>query len=173
MHQSTPLHPVVGGCIEACQRCQEAARRVAEAGDGAYKIVGPHLRHCLDHVTCLLQGLEQGILDYDARERDAALETDPARFDKAMASAIDRLSALQTDDLTRPVHMKQIPATGAEPVLVSSTVERELLFVSSHAIHHLATIATIAGQHNIALPEYLSVAYSTAAYRASLAEAQS
>jgi hypothetical protein len=166
MYPSATLHPVVAGCVEACLRCHETAGRVAEAGNSAYAKIGPHLRHCLDHVTCLFLGLETGIVDYDARDRDAAVENDSLRFREAMEAAIEKLGALTEEDLSRSLRIRQIPATGAAQVVVQTTLERELLFVSSHAIHHLAIIAVVADKHGIVIPESLSVAYSTAAYRA-------
>jgi hypothetical protein len=165
-----PTHPVIVGCVEACLRCLDTAWRVAEARGDAYSEIGPHLRHCLDHITCLLSGLETGIVDYDNRKRDTALETDPVLFGQSMESAIERIASLKGDGLTRPLHVLQIPATAAERVIVHTTLERELLFISSHTIHHLATVLLIAERRGITLPESVGVAYSTAAYRASLAQ---
>ena len=40
--------------------------------------IGGHVRHCLDHVAALLDGLDGGVVDYEARERGTAAEGDPA-----------------------------------------------------------------------------------------------
>src|SRR2546426_12679960 len=40
--------------------------------------IGGHYRHCLDHFTSLLRGLDADEIDYDRRERDARLESHPA-----------------------------------------------------------------------------------------------
>jgi len=39
--------------------------------------IGGHVRHNLDHFLCLQAGLHSGIVDYDARDRDEFLETNP------------------------------------------------------------------------------------------------
>ncbi|NNC55100.1 MAG: hypothetical protein HKO07_05205, partial [Pseudomonadales bacterium] len=40
--------------------------------------LGVHVRHLLDHYDCLLQGLQRGCVNYDARERDARVESGTA-----------------------------------------------------------------------------------------------
>ena len=35
--------------------------------------IGDHLRHCLEHYTSFLGGLEAGAIDYDARPREPSL----------------------------------------------------------------------------------------------------
>jgi len=57
---------------------------------------------------CLLCGLDTGVVDYDARERNAAHETGPVRFRQAMESAIERLSALGKEELARPIRMRVV-----------------------------------------------------------------
>jgi len=39
--------------------------------------IGGHYRHCLDHFTSLLRGLDAEAVDYDHRERDARIESQP------------------------------------------------------------------------------------------------
>src|SRR5207248_1017721 len=39
--------------------------------------IGGHYRHCLDHFTSLLRGLDTDEVDYDHRERDARIESQP------------------------------------------------------------------------------------------------
>ena len=36
--------------------------------------VGAHVRHCLDHVRAVVHAAEGGVLSYDRRERDTAIE---------------------------------------------------------------------------------------------------
>ena len=159
--------PAVEGCLESCRRALELLDHFERAG-GAYAAIGPHLRHCLDHVQCFLRGLESGTVEYDARERDARLETDVACFRNAMTRAMDVLAGLDHDAMPRALQVVQVPAPAHEPMPVASTVERELLFLSGHTIHHLAIVAYIARAQGITVPEYLFIAYSTAAYHASL-----
>lgn len=172
MTDSKMHHPAVAGCVEACSRCRETARLVAAAENGAYREIGPHLRHCLDHFVCLLRGLSDRVIDYDARDRNEVVETDPAVFQEALNAIITQLRAIDSAHLSQTVLTWQTPAPGEAPISSASTLERELLFVSGHAIHHLATISVIAKAHGIAIPDSHCLAFSTAAHRASLKRAE-
>ena len=50
-------------------------RRVPAAFTSA---IGGHYRHCLDHFQCLLEGVANGEVNYDHRQRDARIENDRA-----------------------------------------------------------------------------------------------
>eukprot|EP00629_Pelagomonadales_sp_RCC1024_P018288 CAMPEP_0119281832 /NCGR_PEP_ID=MMETSP1329-20130426/25609_1 /TAXON_ID=114041 /ORGANISM="Genus nov. species nov., Strain RCC1024" /LENGTH=136 /DNA_ID=CAMNT_0007282471 /DNA_START=145 /DNA_END=552 /DNA_ORIENTATION=+ len=61
--------------------------------------VGAHLRHCLEHAQCcaaaaaaLRGGESTPVLAYDARERDVALERDPAAFLEACLACREGLA---------------------------------------------------------------------------------
>jgi hypothetical protein len=47
-------------------------------------------------------------------------------------------------------------------------LERELVFLSGHAIHHIAIMALSAAAAGVTLPAELAVAFSTEAHRESL-----
>ena len=74
----------IEGCLDACRRCLTLVGLVENVGptesQKAYAVIGPHLRHCVDHMQCLIRGVESGVVDYDAREREAVLEIDPGRM---------------------------------------------------------------------------------------------
>ena len=58
-------HPAaVQGCLEACRRCRCLVEIIGEQEASlarrAYEVIGPHLRHCLDHFVCFLRGLDSG-----------------------------------------------------------------------------------------------------------------
>jgi hypothetical protein len=128
--------------------------------------IGPHFRHCIDHYLCLLRGLDSGEVDYDARDRDERIERDPERFREVTTDVIGQLTRLNADSMQRPIRIGQLAAPESEPSYVASTLARELLFLSGHTIHHLAIVSLIARMRGIHIPERVSVAYSTAAYRA-------
>ena len=48
---------------------QEAFTAANPLGGGAS--IGAHYRHCLDHFRQLFAGLENGMIDYDARTRES------------------------------------------------------------------------------------------------------
>lgn len=161
--------PAVEGCLDALDQCETLVRSIP-APDFARPIgtrsgIGPHLRHCLDHFSAFLLGVPQGIVDYDTRERDQRLEQDAAFALETLEGIREALIQLCASDMEVPVTVLQIPAPGYDKAMVPSVVERELLFLMSHTIHHLALMKLLAEQLGAALPTELGVAYSTIAHQ--------
>ena len=166
--------PILAGTLDALQRCavvvdhldtdQFAGLIAGESG------VGPHLRHCVEHFVCLLDGLNGEVIDYDSRARDEELETNPDSFRQTLARVETALDGLDPKSLTRVVCVRQIPSEGADAVTVESTLARELLFLTNHTVHHIAIVRMLANALGVTLPESLALAPSTATYRANLVE---
>jgi uncharacterized damage-inducible protein DinB len=153
---------VLDGCLDACHRC-ETVVRLAQT-PAAVAAIGPHLRHCLDHFLCFFDGIGSGVVDYDARQRDRTLETNPAAALELLESLRLRLAQLEPALMNRTLEMRQTAAPGAPPVSVESNVQRELVFLSGHTVHHLAIMALLLREQGQVVPEGLDVAYSTAAH---------
>ncbi len=106
--------------------------------------IGAHMRHVLDAVQCFARGAGAEI-DYDHRERNEAIESEPGAALARLGELMGAITSLELD-LARtvrvrsdvPVH-EDLPGDG----WVDSTVEREILYVLSHTIHHYALIAMI------------------------------
>ncbi|MEO8429648.1 MAG: hypothetical protein ABI651_21360 [Verrucomicrobiota bacterium] len=129
--------------------------------------IGGHYRHCLDHFSSLLRGLDADEVDYDHRERDARIESQPD-----FALALTRQMLVQLEQLppgTLDVHVKArcevSYAHGSSPV-TGSTFGRELVYAIAHAIHHDALISIMARLMDANLPEHFGVAPSTVAHQA-------
>lgn len=160
--------PVLG-CLQALEECcvlvrALGAERYRHAAQGRSSI-GAHGRHVLDHFLCFLRGWEEGTVDYDARDRNPGLESDPALFlDEAdrIAAGLGQVAAA---GMTAPVRVRQIPAKRAAAVEVPSTVERELLFLMSHTVHHVALMELMAAMLGVTTAAPVGVAYSTMDYR--------
>lgn len=161
---SAPLE----GCLEALRRCDDVVailRSPRSSAAGFYAVVGPHLRHCVDHFDCFLRGVADGVVDYDARDRDVDLERDPEAFLAAVRRIRSALLEVGSAPRGRGLRVLQAAAPGHEPIAIDTTLERELLFLSSHTIHHLAIVAMIARPRGVEIPEPLFTAFSTAAYQ--------
>jgi len=113
--------------------------------------IGAHVRHILERFQCFLAGLPEQAIDYDARKRDKSLESNPQSAAFALASILRRIDELDLSQFANngniaaanvSVRESVHPQLGA--VLVNSTLERELLSLISHSIHHLAIIAMLA-----------------------------
>jgi hypothetical protein len=133
--------------------------------------IGGHYRHCLDHFTGLLRGLDADEVNYDDRERDARIESQP-EFALALTRQMRaHLEQLPPSALDAPVRARgEVSyAHGASPV-TGSTFGRELVYAIAHAIHHFALISIMARLMDAKLPEHFGVALSTVAHNARLRE---
>lgn len=156
------------GCVEAIDRCVTLLRRFREwrgdSADSDFRRIGPHLRHCLDHFTALERGLDAGVVDYDARDRSPALETDLDSCTSAFERARGWLESLEVPE-DRAVVVSQIACGATDAHRTESTLERELVFLSGHTIHHLAVVGWICRDLGLELPESMTLAFSTEAHR--------
>jgi hypothetical protein len=100
--------------------------------------IGQHTRHILEFYDCLIAQHETGEVNYDIRERDNQIETDP----QFAMSVIDRicevLPACDPDQVLILAH--GYDTAGDQLVRVKTTFARELVYNVEHAIHHLAMI---------------------------------
>jgi uncharacterized damage-inducible protein DinB len=168
--KSTELVPdAVAGCVEACRRCELVVDAVVQQDLAAFPSLGPHLRHCVDHFRLFLDGWRSGSIDYDARSRDARLEQDPEAVRRALASISESLTGIREVDLLNVVTVTQSAASGRPPLSSPSRVERELVFLSGHTIHHIAIMLLAAREAGVEIPSRLAVAFSTEAHRDALA----
>ena len=167
MHTTTDdVSMALQGCLETCRRCEHLVRLcIADTDDpDVFLAIGPHLRHSIDHFRSLLAGLSSGMIDYDSRERDTLEETDPAHFLAGLFEVTAELAGLEGFSTTQSVLVIHSAAPSSVPIPVASTLERELLFLSSHTIHHLALAVEITSGRGIIMPPGLGIAFSTAAF---------
>jgi len=167
METSPTQHPAAAGCLAACREARAFVERLTPAQYAApvngHSSIGAHMRHCIDHFLCFFRGLSDGEVDYDSRDRSADLELSREVFFKACDLVERELAGL--GDLERAVRVRQIPAPGAASIAVESSIERELIFLSSHCIHHMALMAILAEIQGAAVRGEAGVAYSTQDYR--------
>lgn len=131
--------------------------------------VGGHTRHILDHYCKLLNSLASNVLeiDYDSRERGTAVETNRQQ---AIDSIRDNINALRSliprVDILEHAVVTRFIADGAlrTEAQAHSTVERELIFVGHHAVHHIAMIKLMLIQHGYSVSRDVGKAPSTIAY---------
>ena len=126
--------------------------------------VGAHLRHVVEHYEALVQGLPLGLVDYDGRPRDRALETSPALARTRLLAVRQVLGVWSPDLLDRQVKvLGQGGVTGDFDFCVASSVGRELAFLASHAVHHFALLADHLQWHGIPVPAHFGKAPGTVA----------
>ncbi|GAC30946.1 hypothetical protein [Paraglaciecola polaris] len=127
---------------------------------------GAHMRHVIDHYLALKQGMESGEVDYNLRHRHSDVAKSTTAALQAWHEIETWLVEVYQQDMQNTLNV--LAETSVETTYinqVSSTLGRELLFVSSHAVHHfslLAIIVSLQGQTTHAL---FGVAPATATYQ--------
>jgi hypothetical protein len=129
--------------------------------------IGQHYRHVLDHFLCLESGLAAGEIDYDNRERNPRLETDPEYARATTKRLINLFNRYDFELLNRPCVVKYSVGYGnAAPVRLPSVVARELAFCIGHAVHHYAIVRLLCDLVGVEVVPQFGVAPSTLKHRA-------
>lgn len=129
--------------------------------------LGQHVRHTIEFFQCFIEGLENDVIDYDARKRDIQIENDLAYTLDCLRNISARI--LEISNIEKPLFIATY-YDDAIPEMVISNVQRELVYLIEHSIHHFALVR-IGIQENfpeIILPCDFGVAYSTIKYRESV-----
>jgi uncharacterized damage-inducible protein DinB len=141
---------VLGGQVETVLQAKEFLQRVST--EDYQRIIKPHfassagthMRHILDHYLALKVGLNQGLVNYNTRNRDSKVETCPiaalAKWQK-IEQWLTQVSQLKADS---PLTVKcETSIHHTHNAQTQSTLARELVFVSSHATHHFSLLAVM------------------------------
>jgi hypothetical protein len=128
--------------------------------------IGGHYRHCLDHFTSLLRGLDADEVDYDDRERDGRVESQPELALVLTRQMRAQLEQLPPGALDAPVRARcEVSYAHGDSPVTGSTFGREMVYAIAHAIHHYALISVMARLMDVKLPERFGVAPSTVAHQ--------
>ena len=98
--------------------------------------IGEHFRHIYDFYYQFFECLNLGYIDYDTRLRDNKLETDHIVMMKSFSQIKEKLSFKNNKKLNIYYQLDNNKISNS----VDSNIERELLFIHSHTLHHLAMI---------------------------------
>jgi uncharacterized damage-inducible protein DinB len=140
-------------------------RAFPEFGDGT---IGQHARHTLDHFERFLAGLDDGLVDYDLRDRDVSVERSPALAATRAMEFADRLAdEMQLHESTTPLRVRCACSVDGEAVPQDSTVGRELQFLVNHSVHHFAILAAMCRMVGLEPDQDFGIAPSTLRHRSS------
>ncbi len=128
--------------------------------------IGQHIRHIYEFLECLLYHKKNDILCYDDRKRNLELESSLTAILEKMFFLKNELMK-QTSDY--PIQVKHFLGNKGD-VIVSSSFNREILFVFDHTIHHIAIIRIGIESElpHIKLPEGFGFTPSTIRYHNSV-----
>ncbi len=158
---------LIDGCIDCVDQCFELLDGMPGEifiGRGVgNSSIGAHVRHIVDRYRCFLSGLEVGCIDYDDRKRGTSVETDVQVAAAALTETRGRFEVLDPDTFGAEIPVRELVHYHGEPAIVASTLDRELMGLITHSIHHLAIIAMIARSSSFPVPPNLGKAPSTIA----------
>ncbi|HFB64948.1 MAG TPA: hypothetical protein ENJ60_05330 [Aeromonadales bacterium] len=125
--------------------------------------IGRHIRHVTDHFLALKNGLDNLLVNYNHRHRDSLIETSLKEARAILVYLQDWLSAINSENL-QLVIKSEINCEKEESVKIFSSIERELLYLINHTIHHAAYIKLLLQHYQINLPDEIGIAPGTATY---------
>jgi len=163
--------PVIKGNLEGLKQAIEVVERLT---DTAYthvhkpymqSSIGQHMRHIIDNYFALIQGLEKGHIDYNWRRRGAHVE-------QSRVTALAELNELDTwlinlneNDIEQKLTLvSEVCLAETQSDFARSNLHRELIFVASHCIHHIAIISMNMRLQEIDVPEHYGLAPATATF---------
>lgn len=170
------VEAVIGGNIEALDQGLDVLNSLSDeqythvASPYVTSHIGQHFRHLVDLFFSVVNGARDGRIDYDTRRRGALIET-------SRAVAMEEINAIKAwmegllaesgaDEIfTAPIDLtSEVTLENTNSVTFNSTLLRELVFTSSHAVHHFAIINIIAKMQGVATNEALGVAPASATF---------
>ena len=90
-----------------------------------------HVRHIIDFYLCFINGIKIKFIDYDKRERNKKVENDKEYAIKTISVIIN---LLKNSYLNTPITITlNLSITKSS---LNSSIERELMYIVDHAIHH-------------------------------------
>lgn len=170
---SAPFHLLIQENISLLQQGIDLIGSLPDGvyakNDGEYfqSGVGRHFRHVLDFYGQFLSG-DDGWINYDSRERELRVETDPGYAADHAGATIMALEALNPGGVSTVQVRVDTGTADEQGVITRSTLERELAHLASHTIHHYAIIRLLLSTLGVAVDEAFGIAPSTLRYRKQL-----
>jgi hypothetical protein len=129
--------------------------------------IGQHVRHIIELFICLDNGYSTGIVNYEKRKRDYAIETD-----KNFAGSLLRSIYLTLDKVNKDLVLETgFDEHSDECIDIKTNYYREIAYNLEHTVHHMALIRVgITEVSNIEVPNSFGVASSTIKYRQACAQ---
>jgi hypothetical protein len=125
--------------------------------------IGEHTRHCIELFQCLLSQYELGVINYDKRQRDLAIQSQTEVAKTALLSLLDQLDKPNID-------LVLVQDYDGNRIQLTTTYQRELLYNLDHCVHHQALIKVALLSSTVQIAPNFGVARSTIAYREQCAQ---
>lgn len=131
---------------------------------------GQHIRHIVDAYLSVQTAQlntkahvnDTSFINYESRSRGSTIESSQRSAISNIRDVLVWLSGLSAEDMTKKYQAVHQVTTEDEGTIVSETnLERELIFLISHAIHHFALVRTMLMFMNYELSAELGKANGT------------
>ena len=117
------------------------ARRLGWKPDPlGFGALGAQFRHIVAYDRCFLRERGARRVDYYDRARDLERQHDPGAFSKNLLRTAEPMVSLEALDADEPLDALMDEPGAAATAWTRSSLRRELRFLASHAVHHLALI---------------------------------
>jgi len=133
-----------------------------------HSTIGEHFRHVLEHYRCFFLHMESGKFCYDSRARDQRLQVNIAYAVRTIAEVSVLFGTLKQADFTQEYTIID-PQTENE---AKTSLQRELLFLQSHTVHHYAIIGAMSRSLGVQPKDDFGVAIATRVYNHGLIKTQ-
>jgi len=134
-----------------------------EVAEGMTSSMGRHVRHIIDHYTVLQMGITTGEIDYDRRSRDSHVEVDAEHAIDNIHTIINWLRKSVSNNVS--LKMKtEIFMDIQQSVCIDSSLQRELTYLHSHTVHHIAQISLALRVMGIKIDDQVGIAPATLTY---------
>jgi len=129
--------------------------------------IGQHVRHIIELFVCLEKGYETGLVNYEKRKRDLAIETDRDFANMLLQTIYTNLEKPNKKLLLESNYDEH----SIETLTVTTNYYREIIYNLEHTVHHMALIRVgINEVSTITVPEEFGVASSTIKHRKACAQ---
>jgi uncharacterized damage-inducible protein DinB len=128
--------------------------------------IGAHVRHILEFYICLSEGFQTGTVNYDDQKRCSILESNPDHT----KTVINELEDTFSENTLKNKPIVNIIEFNDQKIISQSSLNRELVYLIEHTIHHYAIINIALQTHftHVEVPQNFGIAYSTAKQKMAL-----
>jgi hypothetical protein len=129
--------------------------------------IGQHVRHIIELFQCLENGYDQGVVNYEKRKRDTAIENGKDFAVSLLTEIYRNLEKPDKDLILEATYDDH--STG--PIRIQTNFSREIAYNLEHTIHHMALMRVgIREVSGIRLADDFGVASSTVKHRQQCAQ---
>ena len=126
--------------------------------------IGQHFRHIYAFYYQFINGIVSGVIDYDSRIRDSRMESDCKYMLKSFSEISSKLNINKNSKIILSYQLDN-----SDKQEVDSSIERELVFLYSHSLHHIAMIrGVLESEYGFTFKENLGFTVSTINHKSSL-----